>query len=56
MQTHKQQILSGQIVAGMSFNEKVWALTARIPEGRVATYADLAMRWGQGHTVRWGTR
>jgi O-6-methylguanine DNA methyltransferase len=26
----------------MSFAQKVWAVTARIPRGRVATYADLA--------------
>lgn len=25
-----------------SFSERVWALTARIPAGRVATYGDLA--------------
>jgi methylated-DNA-[protein]-cysteine S-methyltransferase len=26
----------------MSFNQKVWAITARIPEGRVTTYAEIA--------------
>ncbi len=39
---HEQQIRSGKILPGMSFNEKVWALTARIPEGKVTTYGDLA--------------
>ena len=38
------QIRKGQIVAGMSFNEKVWAITARIPRGQVITYGDLAKR------------
>ncbi|MGD0387530.1 MAG: MGMT family protein [Tepidisphaeraceae bacterium] len=36
------QIRRGRIVPGMSFAQKVWAVTARIPRGRVATYADLA--------------
>src|SRR5262245_29990632 len=26
----------------MTFNQKVWALTARIPQGKVATYGDIA--------------
>jgi methylated-DNA-[protein]-cysteine S-methyltransferase len=38
------QIRSGQIVPGMTFQQKVWAATARIPRGRVMTYADLAKR------------
>jgi methylated-DNA-[protein]-cysteine S-methyltransferase len=37
-----QAIFSGKIVPGMSFNQKVWAVCARIPRGHVATYADLA--------------
>jgi methylated-DNA-[protein]-cysteine S-methyltransferase len=36
------EIHAGRIVPGMSFQEKVLALTARIPPGRVATYGDLA--------------
>lgn len=28
----------------MSFHEKVWAITARIPSGRVATYGQIARR------------
>ncbi len=35
-------IKAGRIKPGMSFNEKVWALTARIPKGKVTTYAHLA--------------
>ncbi len=39
---YEHDIRRGKIVDGMSFNEKVWALTARIPTGRVVTYGDLA--------------
>lgn len=35
-------IREGRIDPGMSFQEKVWALTSRIPRGGVATYADVA--------------
>jgi methylated-DNA-[protein]-cysteine S-methyltransferase len=35
-------IKSGQLKPGMSFNEKVWAITARIPRGKVMTYRDVA--------------
>jgi len=38
------QIKSGQVAESMSFNEKVWALTARIPKGRVATYGQIARK------------
>ena len=30
----------------MTFNEKVWALTKKIPAGKVATYGDLARKLG----------
>ena len=36
------QVKSGRILKNMSFNEKVWALTARIPKGKVVTYGDIA--------------
>lgn len=39
-------IHSGQITPQMSFNQKVWALTARIPKGQVLTYADIARKLG----------
>jgi len=39
---HEDQIKSGQIVAGMTFNEKVWAVTSRIPCGKVVTYGQIA--------------
>lgn len=38
----EQQIKAGKISAGMTFQQRVWALTARIPKGKVVTYADLA--------------
>jgi methylated-DNA-[protein]-cysteine S-methyltransferase len=40
--SHETDIRAGRIRPGMSFNEKVWALTARIPAGKVCTYADIA--------------
>ncbi|MCY2951882.1 MAG: MGMT family protein, partial [Planctomycetota bacterium] len=42
----EKQIKAGRMCAGMSFNEKVWALTARIPEGKVVTYGDIARELG----------
>ena len=39
-------IRAGRLRPGMTFNERVWALTARIPAGRVVTYADLAAALG----------
>jgi methylated-DNA-[protein]-cysteine S-methyltransferase len=42
----EKEIHAGQIVDGMSFCQKVWALTARIPAGRVATYGQLAQALG----------
>ena len=33
---------SGRLSPAMSFNQKVWALTARIPAGKVVRYADIA--------------
>ena len=40
----EQQIKAGRIVPGMTFNQKVWALTARIPQGKVVTYGDIAAK------------
>ena len=42
----ESQIKAGQIAQGMSFNQKVWALTARIPRGQVVTYGDIAKALG----------
>lgn len=38
----EQQIRSGNLSPAMSFNQKVWAITARIPKGKVVRYADIA--------------
>ena len=38
----KADILRGKIHEGMTFSQKVWALTSRIPQGKVTTYAHLA--------------
>ena len=43
---HEREIKAGRIVKGMTFNEKVWAVTARIPKGKVVTYADIARALG----------
>ena len=40
--THERDIKCGKLQPTMSFNEKVWAVTARIPRGRVVTYGDIA--------------
>ena len=42
----QKNITSGRIVPGMSFNEKVWALCARVPAGKVVTYGDIAKALG----------
>jgi len=43
---NEQQIKSGRITGGMTFNEKVWALCARVPAGKVTTYAAIAEKLG----------
>ncbi len=40
----EEQIKSGRITKNMSFNEKVWALTSRIPKGKVVTYGQIAAK------------
>lgn len=40
------EILAGKVVKGMSFNERVWALCARVPKGKVTTYAAIARKLG----------
>ncbi len=39
-------IRAGRLCSSMTFSERVWALTARIPCGKVATYADIATALG----------
>src|SRR5579862_7358135 len=36
------QIRAGKIQPGMSFYERVWAITSQIPKSKVASYGDLA--------------
>ena len=46
------QIKSGQVKPGMTFNQKVWALCARIPVGRVTTYGQIAKAIGSPGAAR----
>jgi methylated-DNA-[protein]-cysteine S-methyltransferase len=48
----EQQIKSGKIVPGMNFNQKVWALCARIPAGKVTTYGEIARKLGSARAAR----
>ena len=41
-----QAIKAGKVRPGMNFNQRVWALTARIPAGKVVTYGDIARALG----------
>lgn len=38
----EDSIKQGKILTDMNFNQRVWALTARIPLGMIATYGDIA--------------
>ena len=40
--TLKSSIHKGKLSPAMSFDQKVWAVTSRIPKGKVATYAWVA--------------
>jgi methylated-DNA-[protein]-cysteine S-methyltransferase len=42
----ESSIRAGRVLPGMSFNQKVWTLTARVPKGRVTTYGELARALG----------
>ena len=42
----REHITAGRIVPGMNFNQRVWAMTARIPAGKVTTYAAIARALG----------
>ena len=37
----ERNIRKGKLAASMTFSQKVWAVTARIPRGKVITYADV---------------
>lgn len=43
---HRNAITAGRFEPGMTFHERVWALTARIPRGRVTTYGEIARALG----------
>jgi methylated-DNA-[protein]-cysteine S-methyltransferase len=42
----EQNIRAGRLHPDMSFNQKVWAMTARIPRGRLTTYGEIAKALG----------
>ena len=42
----EREIKSGKILPGMNFNQKVWAMTARIPHGKLTTYGEIAKALG----------
>ena len=46
MNTIEKHIRVGRLTRGMSFNQKVWALTVRVPRGQVTTYGHIARRLG----------
>ena len=43
---YEQLITQGHLTRGMSFNERVWAMTARVPRGKVTTYGHIARKLG----------
>ena len=43
---HESDIRAGRLRPGMTFNERVWTLTARVPTGKVVTYGDIADAMG----------
>ncbi len=45
-------ILAGRVTAGMTFHQKAWAVITRIPEGKVATYGDVAAALGSPGAAR----
>jgi methylated-DNA-[protein]-cysteine S-methyltransferase len=48
----EHDIKSGRVAPGMTFSQKVWTLTARIPAGKVCTYGDLARALGNPQAAR----
>jgi methylated-DNA-[protein]-cysteine S-methyltransferase len=42
----ESDIRAGRLNNAMSFNQRVWAITARIPRGQVTTYAEVARALG----------
>jgi methylated-DNA-[protein]-cysteine S-methyltransferase len=48
----ESHIRRGQIVEGMTFNQKAWAMCARVPKGKVTTYAAIARGLGSPKASR----
>lgn len=48
----EHDIRAGRLIPGMTFHQKVWALTARIPAGTVVTYGDIANALGNPRSCR----
>jgi methylated-DNA-[protein]-cysteine S-methyltransferase len=44
--TVRQQVLRGELCESMTFSQRVWALTARVPRGQVTTYGLIARQLG----------
>ncbi|MFQ5931241.1 MAG: MGMT family protein [Nitrospiraceae bacterium] len=42
----KGLIATGRLHPRMTFNERVWALCARVPRGKVTTYGEIAHKLG----------
>jgi methylated-DNA-[protein]-cysteine S-methyltransferase len=42
----ESDIRAGRVRPDMSFNQKVWAMTARIPQGKLTTYGEIAKALG----------
>ena len=42
----EKEILAGKVADGMNFNQKVWAVCACVPKGKVVTYAAIARKLG----------
>lgn len=45
-------IKSGRLTPDMSFCERVWAVCARVPRGKVATYGQIAKALGKPNSAR----
>jgi methylated-DNA-[protein]-cysteine S-methyltransferase len=42
----RRLIAAGRLHPRMTFNERVWALCARVPRGKVTTYGEIARKLG----------
>jgi methylated-DNA-[protein]-cysteine S-methyltransferase len=40
----EDSIKSGKLLDAMTFSQKVWAITSRVPKGKVVTYAQIARK------------